>query len=196
MAENDYRRDASDPEYEETTAPQNPPSSMVRPAARRRWFASSFGTVALIVAVIGAAFLWVVVERSLGGGPLHRSDPRAIGTVGTQDERLHDERSPGGFNPTPRPGSTEEELRFRGSNETTIAKLHDATAGSHVALSDVQVAQAGGGTFTIRDGDATATVVVPGGTPTVRAGQRVNVSGTLEATGATPRIRASRIDVR
>ena len=196
MAENDYRSDASDPQYEETTAPQNPPGSMVRPEARRRWLASSVGTVVLIVAVIAAAFIWVVVERNLGGGPLHRSDPRAIGTVGTQDERLHDERSPGGFNPTPRADSTADELRLRGSNQTTIAKLPDATAGSHVNLSDVRVAQAGGDTFTIRDGDAAATVVVPGGMPTVRAGQRVNVSGTLEATGTTPRIRASRIDVR
>jgi hypothetical protein len=50
--------------------------------------------------------------------------------------------------------------------------------------------------FTVRDGDATATVVVPGGTPTVRAGQRVNVSGTIETAGDMPRIRASRIDVR
>jgi hypothetical protein len=195
MAENDYRSDA-DPQYEETTAPQNPPTSMVRPDARRGWFASSFGTVVLIVAVIGAAFIWVVVERSLGGGPLHRSDPRAIGTAGTQDERLHDESSPGGFNPTPRPGSTADEMQFRGSNQTTIARLPDAAAGSHVSLSDVRVDQAAGDTFTIRDGDATATVVAPGGMPTVRAGQRVNVSGRLEEAGSTPLIRASRIDVR
>lgn len=196
MAENDYRSDASDPQYEETTAPQNPPTSMVHPSARRGWFASSFGTVVLIVAVIAAAFIWVVVERSLGGGPQHRSDPRAIGTAGTQDPRLHDESSPGGFNPRPRPGSTADELEFRGSNQTTIASLPGAAAGSVVNLSDVRVDRANGDTFTIRDGDATATVVVPGGMPTVRAGQRINVSGRLEATGDTPRIRASRIDVR
>jgi uncharacterized protein YdeI (BOF family) len=196
MAENDYRKNDADPQYEETTEPQNPPNSIVRPRARRRWLASSLGTVVLIVAVIAAVFTWVMVQRSLGGGPLHRSDPRAIGTAGTRDGRIHDENSPGGFNPVPRPDSTADELRFRGSNQTTIAKLEDATTGSQVNLSDVRVERASGDTFTIRDGDDTATVVVPGGMPTVRDGQRINVSGTLEMTGATPRIRASRIDVR
>ena len=147
-------------------------------------------------AVIAAVFVWVMVQRSLGSGPLHRSDPRAVGTAGTQDERLRSDNSPGGFNPTPRPGSTADELKLRGSNQTTIARLNDVTTGSRVNLADVKVDQAQGDTFTIRDDDATATVVVPGGMPTVRAGQRVNISGTLEAAGATPRIRASRIEVR
>ncbi len=195
MAENDYREN-DDPQYEETTEPRNPPNSMVRPGARRGWLASSLGTVVLIVAVIAAVFTWVMVQRSLGSGTLRRSDPQVIGTAGTRDGRIHDENSPGGFNPAPRPGSTAEELRFRGSNQTTIADLDDATTGSRVSLTDVRVEQASGDTFTIRDGDATATVVVPGGMPTVRAGQRVNVSGTIEAAGAAPRIRASRIDVR
>ena len=196
MAENDYRRDNADPHYEETTEPQNPPNSMVRPRARRGWLASSLGTVVLIFAVVAAVFTWVIVERSLGSGPLHRSDPKAIGTAGTQDGRLHDENSPGGFNPTPRPNSTADELERRGSNVTTIAKLRDEAAGSRVNLSDVRVEAANADMFTIRDGDDTATVVVPGATPTVRAGQRVNVSGTIETAGDTPRIRASRIDVR
>ena len=185
-----------DPQYEETTAPQNPPNSMVRPSARRGWLASSLGTVILIFAVVAAVFPWVAVQRSLGSGPLHRSDPQTIGTAGTQDERIRAERTPGGFNPTPRPDSTDEELKFRGSNETTIDSLKDASAGSRVSLSDVKVERADGDTFSISDGDASATVVVPGGMPTVRAGQRVNVSGTIEAAGSSPRIRASRIDVR
>ena len=196
MAENDYRKNHADPHYEETTEPQNPPNSIVRPRARTGWLASSLGTVVLLFALVAAVFTWVMVQRSLGSGPLHQSDPRTIGTAGTRDGRIHDENSPGGFNPTPRPQSTADELRFRGSNQTTIAKLDDATTGSQVNLSDVRVEQASGDTFTIRDGDATATVVVPGGMPTVRAGQRINVSGTIESAGATPRIRASRIDVR
>ena len=196
MAENDYRPDNADPHYEETTAPQNPPNSMVRPSARRGWLASSLGTVVLIFAIVAAAFTWVIVQRSLGSGPLHRSDPQTIGTAGTQDGRIRDENSPGGFNPTPRPNSTADELEQRGSNATTIAKLRDETTGSRVNISDVRVETAAADMFTIRDGNATATVVVPGGTPTVRAGQRVNVSGTIETAGDTPRIRASRIEVR
>ena len=196
MAENDYTRNHTDPQYEETTAPQNPPNSMVRPSARRGWLASSLGTVVLICVVIAAVFTWVMVQRSLGSGPLHRSDPKAIGTAGTQDGRIRDENSPGGFNPTPRPDSTADELELRGSNPTTIAKLSEASTGPRVNLSDVRVESAAADMFTVRDGDATATVVVPGGTPTVRAGQRVNVSGTIETAGDKPRIRASRIDVR
>ena len=195
MAENDFKENV-DPQYEETTAPQNPPNSMVRPSARRGWLASSLGTVMLLFTVVAAVFVWVMVQRNLGSGPLHRSDPRAIGTAGTQDDRFRSDNSPGGFNPTPRPGSTADELNRRGSNETSIANLNDVTTGSRVNLADVKVERADADTFTIRDGDATATVVVAGGTPTVRPGQRVNVSGTLEAAGATPRIRASRFDVR
>lgn len=190
-------RNTDDPQHEETTEPHNPPnSSIVQPGARRGWLVSSLGTVVLLFAIVAAVFAWVVVQRSLGSGPLHRSDPQVTGTAGTRDDRIRSDNSPGGFNPTPRPGSTDEELRMRGSNETTIARLDDATTGSRVTLSDVRVERADGDAFTIRDGNATATVVVPGGMPTVQAGQRVTVSGTIEATGATPRIRASRIDVR
>jgi len=195
MADKDIRNNA-DPQYEETMAPQNPPNSMVRPSARRGWLASSMGTLLLIFAVVAAVFGWVIVQRSLGEGPLHRSDPRSIGTAGTEDPRIRDDKSPGGFDPAPRPDSTRQELKSRGSDETSIDEMKEASAGSRVYVSDVSVEHAAGDTFTIRDGDDKATVVVPGGMPTVRDGQRVNVSGTIEAAGATPRIRASRIDVR
>lgn len=195
MAENELRSNA-DPQYEETTAPQNPPNSMVRPRARRGWLVSSVGTVIALFTIVAAMLGWVIAQRGLGYGPLHRSDPQTVGTAGTQDERLHNENSPGGFDTAPRFGSTEDELKFRGANETTIARLREAPPGSRVNIPDVRVERADADTFTIRDGDAVATVVVPGGMPTVRGGQRVNVSGTIEAGGATPRIRASRIEVR
>ena len=99
MAEN-RRTGNVDPEYEETTAPQNPPNSMVGPEARRGWLASSLGTLILIFLVVAAVFAWVVVRRGLGEGP-RRSDPQSVGTSG---ERMRDQ-TPGGFNPTPRPDS-------------------------------------------------------------------------------------------
>ena len=204
MAE-DFREDV-EPQYEETRAPQNPPNSMVGPEARRGWLASSLGTVILIFVVVAAVFTWVMVQRSLGEGPIHRSDPQSIGTSG---ERMRDQ-TPGGFNPTPRPGDTQDELELRGAGErpqgpmpglaageiTTFDGLKDATVGTRVTLSNVTVESASAGSFVIRDDEVAATVVAPGGMPTVRTGQRVNVSGTIEAAGAKARIRASRIDVR
>lgn len=200
-------RDNVDPHYEETEAPQNPPNSMVRREARRGWLASSLGTLLIIFVVVGALFTWVVIERSLGEGPLHSSDPQSIGTSGA---RMRDQ-TPGGFDPTPRPGTTRDELERRGAGEppqgpmpglargeiiTTFDGLKDAAVGSRVTLSNVTVEGTNADTFNVRDDEVTVTVVTPGGMPTVRTGQRVTVSGTIEAAGEKARIRASRIDVR
>ena len=189
-------KNSADPQYEETTAPQNPPNSLVRPRVRRGLLATSLGTVIALFTLVAAMLGWVIAQRGLGYGPLHRSDPQTIGTAGTRDERIRNENTPGGVDTAPRFGSTEDELKFRGANETTVARLKEAASGSRVHILDVHVERAEGDTFTIRDGETRATVVVPGGMPTVRPGQRVNVSGTIETGGATPRIRASRIDVR
>ena len=71
-----------------------------------------------------------------------------------------------------------------------------ATAGRAIELENVLVERADGDTFQVRDGNDTATVVTSGGMPTVRAGQRVDVTGTVEQAGSDLRIRASRIDVK
>ena len=81
--------------------------SMVKPSARRAWLASSLGMLILVSGIVAAVFGWVVVQRSLGKGPLHRSDPQTVGTAGTGDE-----------------------LKFRGANETRIARLDDVAAGT------------------------------------------------------------------
>ena len=205
MAE-DFRENV-DPQYEETQAPQNPPNSMVRPEARRGWLASSLGMLLIFFVVVGALLTWVVIERSLGKGPMHSSDPQSIGTSGA---RMRDQ-TPGGFDPAPRPGNTRDELELRGAGEppqgpmpglargeiiTSFDGLKDAAVGSRVKLSNVTVEGASGDSFVVRDDEVTATVVAPGGMPTVRTGQRVTVSGTIEAAGEKARIRASRIDVR
>ena len=193
MAEHDLRSN-HDPHYEDTEAPQNPPNSLLRENVRREWLASSFGIVVMIFLAIAAALVWVIVERRLGGGPLHTSDPQE--TVGTTGERYLDP-SPGGFNPVPRPRSTEDELKFRGgSGIRSLGDMKYAAEGSRVSLDDVIVDRADGGACVIRQGDTTALVVTAGGMPTVRSGQRVNVNGVIEGIGPGMRIRASRIDVR
>jgi hypothetical protein len=186
-----------DPHYEETTAQQNPPNSVVGPDERTGWLLSSVGTLALVFLVVGAAFTWVLVQRELFQGG---RTPDAIGTSGVRDQ------SPGGFNPEPEHGSVGDELKFRGATQspkpdlsadiTQPGEVAGAPAGARASLTNVFVDRVEGGTFWIRSGDATVLVAAPGGIPTVRAGQLVNVSGTIETAGSTKRIRASRIDVK
>ncbi len=191
----EHLKSNADPHYEETTWPKNPPDLMVNPHARTVWLASSLGVVVVIVLLVAGMLGWVLVQRNLGEGPLRPSDPpQALGTSGT----LAQERSPGGFNPNPVFRTTEAELRFRGAGRTItrLGRVDRASAGARVNLSEVRVDSVDAEGFTIRDNNATARVVTPGGMPTVRTGQRVDVSGTIEAGGDTTWIRASRIDVR
>ena len=184
----------ADPHYEDTEAPQNPPNSLLRQNVRREWLASSLGVVMIIFLATAAALSWVIVERRLGGGPPHTNNPQEA--VGTSGERFL-VPSPGGFNPVPRPRSTEAELRFRGgSGITSLNDLRLAPEGSRVNLDGVIVERADGGAFLIRDGHDTALVITAGEMPTVRSGQRVNVNGVVEGIGPGMRIRASRIDIR
>jgi hypothetical protein len=72
----------------------------------------------------------------------------------------------------------------------------DAARGRTIELRDVEVERADGNTFWVRDGDDRASVLTGGGMPTVRAGQRVDVTGTIESGGDAVRIRATRIEVK
>ena len=186
-----------DPQYEETTAPQNPPNSVVGPDERTGWLASSVGTLVLVFLIVGGAFAWVLVQREFVQGG---RTPDAIGTSGVRDQ------SPGGFNPEPEHNSVGDELKFRGATQsprpdlsadiTQPGDVAGAPAGARIRLTNIFVDRVDGGTFWIRDGDATVLVAAPGGIPTVRPGQLVNVTGTIETAGSTKRIRASRIDVK
>jgi hypothetical protein len=126
------------------------------------------------------------------------------------------EGTPGGFDPAGRFGDTRDEIEFRGGGESpqgpnpglgttaAVTRLDALTgdsarsmAGRRVKVEDVEVEKADGPAFWIRDGDASVAVQAAGGSPTVRAGQHVDVEGTVEAAGnETVRIRASRIDVK
>jgi hypothetical protein len=196
----------ADPEYRETRAPQNPPNSIVNRAARTTWWGSSVGIVAIVFLIVAAGFFWVLVERQLGRG-CRTPDSETIGTSGRQGIRGD---RPGGFDPVPRPDSTRDELEFRGLGEpaqgpmpgvndgylTDPGALKNAAEGSRVRLMNVEVERADGDTFWIRAADTSLPVIAPGGSPTVRGGQQINVTGTIENAGDTKRIRATRIDVR
>ena len=206
MGNDTLKNGGADPQYKETTAPQNPPESMVRPEARSAWLLSSVGIVVTVAVIVGAALVFMTARRALDDEPVIRPEPTTIGTSGERQPR---EGTAGGFNPSPRPGSTKEELELRGAGEGPqglgltgpVTRLTDVaaaaqTSGQRVEIRDVQVDHAEGSTFWIRDGNTTVMVVTAGGVPTVKAGQNVDVAGTIEGSGANARIRASRIDVK
>jgi uncharacterized protein YdeI (BOF family) len=191
MADEDLRPRGADPQYEETVAPENPPNSTIRPRARSGWLASSLGTLGVVFLVVVAVFTWVTVNRSLGRGA-DSPDRDAVGTSGIRGDQ------PGAFSADPTYRHTQDELKFKGATAdslTKISEVKDAAAGQHVALQGVRVERAEGDTFWVRENDASVAVVAPGGSPTVKAGQKINVTGTIEGSGGAMRIRASRIDV-
>lgn len=101
-------RDPQGTEYEETVAPENPPSSVANPQVRRgAWWLYFFPLV--VIAIVFAVFFWYWTARD--------SDDEAIGTTGTQFERPSSEMTqptPGGGDPGGDFDSTQEELERRG----------------------------------------------------------------------------------
>ena len=114
----------TDPQYEETTAPQNPPNSMLRPRARKGWLASSLGTLIAVFLIVASVFAWVYTRRELGKDAPRSPDPQ---TVGTSGQRLH-EASPGGSDPGPDYSRTRDELKFRGVENPKKAPAMSLTA--------------------------------------------------------------------
>jgi hypothetical protein len=199
--------------YDEAMEPQNPPNSVVNPEVRKTAVWTYLGIIVAVFAVVGVALLyWTATDqRVTPEGERSERDPSAIGTSG---ERMPRENTPGGFNPDRTPGDTRSELEFRGAGEprqgptpgldaqalTRLGAMREGTPqsleGRRIDLTNVLVERADGGAFWVRDGDATSAVIAPGGSPTVRAGQRVNLSGSLEQDGGQLRIRATRIEVK
>ena len=162
--------------YDETVAPQNPPNSVTRPAVRRAAVTTYLGGIIVVFLLAAGAFVYfTVIDKP--GGTGNAGDPTAVGTSG---ERMPREGTPGGFDPAPGFKNTGDELEYRGG------------ARQQIQLDDVQVERADGDMFWVRNGDRSMAVVAPGGMPTVKAGQRIDVTGTMQPDG---RLRASRIDV-
>lgn len=210
MAEQRSARDQErmqPPEYEETTDPRNPPASVVHPAARRAALSTYLGGIVALFVIVGAA----LVYWSLGdGGGVREVERLGGGRVGTTGA------TPGGFDPDPNFRSTQDELRFRGAGESPprgpmrlvrsgepIAELQAmvdgeprAIVGRRVEVRGVEVERVEDGTFWVRDGSARARVVAPGESSAASPGDRVDVSGTVEADDrGGVRIRATRVTI-
>jgi hypothetical protein len=189
----------------------NPPESVLRPAVRRAALFTYFGILVAVFLIAGAGLLfWNAVNR-LDDGRM-ATDPSAVGTSGERQPR---DNTPGGFTADPSHGTTRGELEYRGTGEprqgpmpglrneaplTNLSELGDISPrqaeGRRIDLKNVEVERADAGTFWVRSDDASAQVFAPGDMPTVRAGQRVDISGALERSATGMRIRASRIDVK
>ena len=194
-------------ERHETRQPENPPNSVLNPEVRRTAVWTYLGIIAAVFVLAGGALLyWMAADPE---GRPSGSEPSAIGTSGEQMPR---EDTPGGFDPQPGFDETTDELEHRGGGADSLGTTPGvgdpvsdlsvfgdesaSLAGRRAELDDVEVERSEGGTFVVHEGGDRVTVVAPGNSPTVRAGQRVNIVGVVEQDGGQTRIRASRIDVR
>ena len=90
------------PEYEETTAPDNPPNSVMRPAVRRAAVVTYLGGIVVLFLLFAAALAyWTVTDKRIA--PRDGDMPREPSAVCTSGERTPREGAPGGFDPAPGP---------------------------------------------------------------------------------------------
>jgi hypothetical protein len=214
MAQSDHH-DQPAPRYEETDAPQNPPNSVLRPAARTGALTVYVGGIIALFVIVGAALLVRSGISHLGDTEIERPDDALVGTSG---RGTAEEPGLGGFNPTPTPGSTRDEIELRGELEPVpgpaanasatgeplneLGSLFDgapaAVVGRRIELRDVNVERPiENQMLWVRDGDARAEVIAPAGTGEVRVDQRVSVRGLVEPDGkGGVRIRATEVTVQ
>jgi hypothetical protein len=134
--------------------------------------------------------------------PVHDRDvvePAAKGATGTERARSG-EQTPGGHNPDPAISSPKDEVEHRAGR--IITELDDVfenngrdAIGRRIELRDVEVERVESPTlFWVRDGNARAAVASGPGIDRVRAGQSINVFGTVERSDGSVRISASRVE--
>lgn len=114
------RNEWARPEYEETVDPKNPPEVFLHPAGeamhpdvRGKAVWAYLGPVLASIVLVAIALVYWVTRN----GPTERTgEPSSpIGTAG--------ERTPGGFEPQPRPDSTREEIERRGGGPALQAPV-------------------------------------------------------------------------
>ena len=200
----------AEPNRDETTAPENPPNSVLNPRVRRAAVWTYVGPLVAFFVAVGVAMFYVATrppDRET------KEDENVWNVTGTTGET-----SPGGRSPDLVPATPEKEIEERGvirdltktpapgvKPDATLRKLGDMVdaapdgiIGRHVDVQNVAVADVESATsFSVQDGSTTVAVVAPASSPAPRNGQRVNIAGIVErdATGGI-RIRASRVDMR
>jgi hypothetical protein len=214
MAEPYDRRPDTPERYEDTRDPRNPPNSVANSHVRSTALRSYLGPLLAFFIIVGLALIYWANRGPAVGDVDERAE---IGTTGdrqdTVGERGNRTDTPGGFNPDPQPGSTRDEVEFRGGNEpatelpgltseTTLTNLRamadsdgKTLIGKRIDVDDVKVVRAEDATrFWVEDGSTRVAVVAPSGGPSVSVGSTVTVSGIVEPDGqGGTRIRATRV---
>jgi hypothetical protein len=176
---------------------KNPPQAVVNPRVRRAAVWTFLPPLVIFFAGIAILlFYW------RGAPPPEEREaatlPRAEGTSGQTEPR---EQTPGGHNPDRVPSSTRAEIDQRAGQAldelgAVFAEDGRTSVGRRVALQELDVERVDSPTlFWVRDGNARVAVVIPQGHAPVRAGQKVNIAGTVERAGDSLQIRASRVEV-
>jgi hypothetical protein len=190
----DEQRDGETPRrYEETSQPQNPPNSVLSKDARRGVVLSYFVPVVVLFAVVGLGLVyWANRPEGAGTSAPDRSE---VGTVGRTD---------GGFQPDPKPGSVSKEIDYRGDDLSPIIRVEDLDnvdgremAGRRVAIGEAEVESVSGNTLWVKGNDRKVAVIIPQAAQSVKAGDKVSISGRLaaDANGAA-QISAERVQVK
>lgn len=171
----------------ETEAPQNPPNSVLRPEVRTAAWWLYVAPLIIICAVVGVAMMYWAGGR--GSTPGQLDDVAA--TTGV-------DATPGGRSADRVPGSTGDELRYRGAGERSGGALSPLVAGQNVRLENMRVAKVDANMIWVEYGGTTiAVTAAPDDTRDLREGMLVDVTGQVERDSANnARIRATRIQTR
>jgi hypothetical protein len=179
-------------------SPQNPPEAVVNPRVRRAALWTYLPP--LVIFFVGVAMLLFYWRDSQPVQVREAAQPRAEGTSGREADPPRVD-SPGGHNPDRVPANARAEIDQRaGRAIDELGGIFDEAGrnnvGRRVQLQELDVERVESPTLVwVRDGNARAAVVIPEG-QSVKAGQKLNITGTVERAGDTVRIRASRVEVR
>src|SRR5918911_1549998 len=91
--------------YEDTHDPKNPPNAVTRPEARNAALLGFVGSLLVFFVLVGVVLLFWTVAHPRPAAEEERE--RVVGTSGYYSTE-------GGHDPVRRPGSTRDELKFRG----------------------------------------------------------------------------------
>ena len=188
---------AEPPRNPDPNAPQNPPRSVLNRRTRRSALWAYFAPLLVFFAGVAVVLLY------WGTSPPQReaAESQAKGTAGTEGERDRADDTPGGHNPDRKPSDPREEIDNRaGPPLTDLGDVFKSNGrgviGRRIEARDVDVERVDSPTLLwLRDGHVRVAAVVPAGSPPVKAGQSVNVAGTVERAADTVRIRASRVEL-
>jgi hypothetical protein len=190
-----------------SNAREDPPDSV--PDSRVRHAAWIYVGPLVAFVVAGGVLVWHFTTSPPNRQATAGAAWNAVGTTG--------QTSPGGHSPDPVPPSPEKEIEERGvvrdlseppaprvdpalmlTDLTQVRDLRpEQIVGRRVDVQGVSVVDVKrDASFEVQDGATRVAVVMPEGSPAVHRGQRVNIIGTMERSGAGVRIRASRVDVR